>query len=218
VSTSRKTRAYDAPARRAAADRTRRRILTSARHLFLSHGYATTSVAAIARRSRVSVDTVYHSVGRKPDLLLAVHDMVLATADEPVPAEQRDYVLAIQEAPTARRKIEIYADALARLLPATTPLMNALRDAGTTDARCRTMWQTISDRRAANMLRFAADLRATGELRDDLSDEQVADLVWSMNSPAYFDLLASRGTTPERFGEVLADVWTRTLLADPLGS
>lgn len=215
MSTTRKTRAYDAPARRAAADRTRQRILASARHLFLTKGYAATSVAAIARRARVSLDTVYHSVGRKPDLLLAVHDMVLATRDEPVPAEQRDYVVAIQQASTARRKIEIYAAALARLLPTTTPLMNALRDAGAADARCRTMWQTISDRRAANMLRFAADLRATGELRGDLSDQQVADLVWSMNSPAYFDLLASRGTTHEGFGAVLADVWTRTLLAEP---
>lgn len=215
MSTSRKTRAYDAPARRAAAERTRRRILTSARHLFLSQGYAATSVAAIARRSRVSVDTVYHAVGRKPDLLLAVHDMVLATGDAPVPAEQRDYVIAIQEATTARAKIEVYAAALARLLPTTTPLMNALRDAGTTDARCRTMWETISERRASNMLRFAAELRETGDLRDDLTDQRVADLVWSMNSPAYFDVLASRGRSPEEFGELLADVWAHTLLADP---
>ena len=104
-----KTRRYDATARRAAADRTRRRVLSAAHHLFTTQGYAETSVAQVARRARVSVDTVYASVGRKPQLLLAVHDMALAGGPEPVPAEQRDYVRAVREAPTARAKIETYA-------------------------------------------------------------------------------------------------------------
>ena len=208
-----KTRRYDATARRAAADRTRRRVLHAAHHLFTTQGYAETSVAQIARRARVSVDTVYASVGRKPQLLLAAHDMVLAGGPEPVPAEQRDYVQAVREAPTARSKIETYAAALGQVLPTTTPLMNALREAGTTEPQCREVWQAISDRRAANMLMFAADLRATGELRPDLTDRQVADLVWSMNSPEYFGLLAARGFTPQGYAEQVADVWCRTLLS-----
>ena len=62
------------------------------------------------------------------------------------------------------------------------------------------------------MLLFAADLRATGELRDDLTDRRVADLVWSMNSPEYFGLLAARGSTPQQYAEQVADVWCRSLL------
>jgi hypothetical protein len=58
---------------------------------------------------------------------------------------------------------------------------------------------------------FAADLRATGELRADLDDDRGADLVWSMNSPEYVDLLAGRGYSPEAYA-VLLDVWSRTLL------
>ena len=50
---------------------------------------------------KVSVDTLYASVGRKPQLLLAVHDMALGSSDEPVAAEQRDYVAAMRAA-TAR--------------------------------------------------------------------------------------------------------------------
>ena len=208
-----KTRRYDATARRAAADRTRRRVLAAAHDLFTTQGYAETSVAQVAQRARVSVDTVYASVGRKPQLLLAVHDMALAGGPEPVPAEQRDYVQAIRETPTARGKIETYAAALGRVLPTTSPLMNALREAGTTEPQCRAVWQAINDRRAANMLRFAADLRATGELRDDLTDRQVADLVWSMNSAEYFGLLAARGLAPEEYAGHVADVWCRSLLA-----
>jgi hypothetical protein len=59
---------------------------------------------------------------------------------------------------------------------------------------------------------FVADLRATGELRPDLSDDDAADLVWSTNAPEYYLLLASRGWSAQRYGDLLVDVWTRTLL------
>jgi AcrR family transcriptional regulator len=209
-----KRRPYDATARRASAERTRRRVLSAAHRLFTTQGYAETSVAQVARRARVSVDTVYSAVGRKPLLLLAVHDMVLAGGSAPVPAEQRDYVRAVREAPTARAKIETYAAALGTVLPTTVPLMNALREAGSTDPECRRVWQSVNDRRAANMRLFAADLRATGEIRSDLTDDQVADLVWSMNSAEYVGLLLSRGIGPGGLTALLADVWCRTLLVD----
>ena len=70
-------RSYDASRRREAAERTRLAILAAARALFVEHGYAGTSVQQIAARAGISVDTVYASVGRKPQLLLAVHDMAL---------------------------------------------------------------------------------------------------------------------------------------------
>lgn len=82
----------------------------------ISSGHrAGTPVAEIARAAGVSVDTLYETVGLKPQLLLAVHDMELAGADAPVEAERRDYVRAIRAAPTAAAKITTYAEALARL-------------------------------------------------------------------------------------------------------
>jgi hypothetical protein len=35
------------------------------------------------------------------------------------------------------------------------------------------------------MREFAADLRSTGELRTDLTDREVADIIWTMNGPEY---------------------------------
>lgn len=207
-------RKYDASRRRAAAEQTRAAVLRAARELFTSRGYAATSVAEIARVAGVSVDTLYEAVGRKPQLLLAVHDMELAGTDAPVAAEQRDYVQAIRAAPTATAKIAAYAEALARLLPKTVPLLESLRAAGQTDPACREVFQAIRERRAANMRLFAADLRATGELRDDLDDHTVADLVWSMNAPEYYLLITSRGRTPEQYAALIRDVWIRTLLRD----
>lgn len=208
-------RRYDSTARRAAAERTRAAVLLAARDLFTRDGYAGTSITDIAHTAGVSVDTVYASVGRKPQLLLAVHDMALAEGDTPVEAEQRNYVQQVRAAPTAAGKIATYAAALARVLPRTVPLSLALRAAGETDPACREAYQGLTERRAANMRLFARDLRSTGELRADLDDDAVADLVWSMNSPEFYTLVRSRGRTPEQYADLVRDVWTRTLLADP---
>jgi AcrR family transcriptional regulator len=189
-------------------------ILRAARTLFMERGYAATSVSDIARAARVSVDTLYASVGRKPQLLLAVHDMELAGGGAPVDAEQRDYVRRIRETPSAAGKIAVYASSLGELLPRTVPLLEALREAGRTDPECDRVYRAVAERRAANMLRFAEDLRRTGELRDDLDDETVAALVWSMNAPEYFRLLEARGRTPDQYAALVRDVWSRALLRD----
>jgi AcrR family transcriptional regulator len=206
-------RGYDASGRRAAADQRRLTILAAARDLFAEGGYAATSVQAVADRAGVSLDTVYAAVGRKPQLLLAVHDMALAEGSEPVPAEQRGYVRAMQEAPTGEAKIRTYAAAMGRVLPRTVPIMRALREAGAIDPECAAQHEAISERRAANMRLLVADLRGTGDLRGDLTDDDAADLVWSLNSPEWFDLVTGRGRTPEQYAELLADVLVHTLLA-----
>ncbi len=207
------TRTYRSPRREEQAAATRRRILRAAKQLFTTKGYPDTSVAEVARRAKVSVDTLYASVGRKPQLLLAVHDMVLGSADEPIPAEQRDYVAAMRAAVGARAKLATYAEAMERLLPRTVPLAESLRVAAQTDRDCRKVWDGLNRRRADNMLRLAGDLRSTGELREDLSDEEVAHLVWMTNSPEYYQLATSGGRTPQQYAAQVLDLWTRTLLA-----
>jgi AcrR family transcriptional regulator len=206
-------RSYDASRRRAAAEATRLSVLAAARELFVEQGYAATSVQAVAERAGVSLDTVYATVGRKAQLLLAVHDMALAEGPTPVPAGQRDYVRAVEEAPSAEAKIRTYAAAMGRVLPRSVPIMRALQEAGATEPECAAQHRAISERRAANMRLFVAGLRAAGGLREDLTDDDAADLVWSLNSPEWFELVTSRGRTPEQYADLLADVLLRTLLA-----
>ena len=94
------------------------------------------------------------------------------------------------------------------------PVFLALRDAATADPDCAALWAQIAQRRATNMLLFAAELRASGELREDLSDQQVADVVWSMNAPEYWDLLVrQRSWTPDDYQQWLTEAWIRLLVA-----
>lgn len=96
------------------------------------------------------------------------------------------------------------------------PVFLPLRDAAATDPDCASLWREIAERRAVNMRAFAADLRGTGELREDLTDGQVADIIWSMNAAEYWDLLVrERGWTPAQFRDWLTDAWTHLLLRGP---
>jgi hypothetical protein len=156
---------------------------------------------------------VYATLGRKPALLRELVETAISGTDHAVPAEQRDYVARIRAAATATDKITIYAHAVTAIQQRMAPVFMALRDAATTDPDCAALWTEIGRRRAINMRSLAADLRTTGELRDDLTDDHVADIIWSMNAAEYWDLLVQqRRWTPHQFTEWLTDAWTRLLL------
>src|SRR4051812_22417271 len=207
-------RRYTSEIRAAQATATRHAVLEAARELFAEHGYAGTSIASIAARAGVAVDTVYAAAGRKPALLRELVETSLSGTDQTVPAVQRDYVIRMRAAGSAREKLEIYAAAVSAIGIRMAPIHLALAEAAVTDGDCAALRAEIDARRAANMRLLAADLRATGELRPDLTDEEVADIVWSMNAAEYRALLVgARGWSAERFGAWLADAWTRLLIA-----
>jgi len=213
-----KTRQYNAPRRAEQAARTRRAILDAARELFVAHGYTASTIAEIAARAQVAIDTIYATIGRKPALMRELVEAAISGTDYPVAAEEREYVQRTIQATTAREKFAAYADGIAAIHRRLAPIFLSLRDAASHDPECAALWKEISERRAANMLRFAADLRTTGEIRADLTDHQVADIIWTMNAAEYFDLLTQRGWTPERIGGWLADAWARLLLISRAGS
>jgi AcrR family transcriptional regulator len=209
-------RGYHSPRRVEQAAATRRAVLLAARELFVSNGYSATTIADIADRARVSLDTIYATVGRKPALLRELVETAISGTDQAIPAEQRDYVTRIGTASTAVDKITIYAHAITAIQQRMAPVFLALRDAATTDPDCAALWAEIAQRRATNMRTFAADLRSTAELRDDLTDDQVADIIRSMNAAEYWDLLVrERAWTPDQFAAWLIDAWTRLLLRTP---
>lgn len=170
---------------------------------------------AIADLAGVSVDTIYTSVGRKPTVMRVVIDDVLGEGRGPIAATSRSYVEEIPATDGAAKKLTLYAQALGRLQPGLAPLSEALRDARTQDPACQQAWRGLMDRRAANMRLLAADLRVTGELREDLDDDTVADIIWATNSPEYFLLLTSRRWTTQKYTNHLVDLWSRLLLRSP---
>jgi AcrR family transcriptional regulator len=208
-------RGYDSEQRRAQSEATRQRILVMARALVVERGYRGTTIAELARRAGVHVDTIYELVGRKPVILRELVEHAISGTDRPLDPVERDYVQQITAEPDAGRKLDLYAAAMRRILARLAPLFLALRDAAATDPEAAQVWSHISERRAANMRLLAADLLATGQLRDRLSIDEVADTIWATNSPDLHRLLIEdRDWSPDHYQEWLANTWRRLFLAE----
>ena len=206
-------RNYDGSGRRAASARTRQRILDAARDLIVDAGYRNTTVTAVADRAGVSPATVYELVGRKATILRELIEQAISGTDQAIAVDDRDYVRAIAAEPDAAAKLAVYAAAVTRIQQRMAPLFLALRDASTTEPEARAVWSEIGERRAANMRRFATELAATGQLRDGLRVDDVADVIWATNSAEFFALLtAERGWSARHFEEWLTETWQRLLL------
>lgn len=209
-------RRYESEQRRHQSAETRRRILDHARDLVVEKGYRGTTVAELARRAGVHVDTVYALVGRKPLILRELVELAISGTDRPVDPLERDYVQKMRAEPDAGRKLDVYAGAMRRIHGRLAPLFLALRDASRTDPEAGRIWSEISERRARNMRLLAADLLGTGQLRHGLDVDEVADIVWVTNSPDVHQLLVEdRGWPPARYERWLAESWRRLLLAEP---
>jgi AcrR family transcriptional regulator len=205
-------RAYDNESRRAQSVETRNRILDAARELLVASGSRATTVATIARNAGVHIDTVYALVGRKPAILRELIERAISGSDRPVAPEERDYVQRMLAEPDPKLQLEIYAAAMRAIQTRMAPLFLALRDAASTEAEAKAVWQAISERRAANMRRLVGSLGGDG-LRDGLTIDEAADIVWATASSELFVLMTEeRGWTLERYEAFLVDTWHRLLL------
>jgi AcrR family transcriptional regulator len=213
VKGSRERRRYDASGRREAAAQTRQTIVEAARGLFLERGYAGTTMAAIATAAGVSHETVYATFGPKPVLFRHLIEIALSGTAEPVPALERDIVRQVRAEPDPWRIIDLFAHTVRLLQERLAPLFAVLSDGVQSDPDLRAYAEELSTRRVAHMRVFAADLAAKGGLRDDVSVDLAADVIWVMNSPEFFLLhVRDRGWSPELFERWLADSWKRLLL------
>jgi AcrR family transcriptional regulator len=206
-------RAYRSQVREKSAERTRHAILEAARRVLDQRGYAAMTMQAVAEEAGVALDTVYASVGRKPVLVALLIETAISGTDQAIPAEQRDYVVQIRAAKSAREKLAIYAQAVVSIQPRLAPVVSAIHGVASSEPELAKLWKSIARRRARNMRLFAEDLGATGELRDELSLDEVRDVLWATNSPEFFLLLVDeRGWSSDAFARWLADAWARLLL------
>jgi len=206
-------RSYDGAGRRAQSEATRQRIIDTARSLMLERGYRRTSVADIAAAASVNVDTLYQLVGRKASILREIVEQAISGEDQAVPAEERDYVVAVRAEPDARQKLRIYASAVRRTQHRLAPIVRVILEAAPSEPGVAALWHEITERRAANMRTFIADVAQASPLRDGLSQDKAADIVWTLNSTDVYLLMTSdRGWSSEEFEEWLGDAWERLLL------
>jgi AcrR family transcriptional regulator len=179
--------------------------------LFLSRGYAATTVAAIAAQARVSVETVYKSFGGKPGLVSAIVERGLAGAG-PVPAEQRSDQIRDTE-PDPRQILTAWGAFVTEIAPRTVPILLLARDAAASDPELAALLDEISTARLERMTVNARALTAAGHLRPGITVTRAADILWTYSSPELYELLVlRRGWSPEQYGRFAAQAMIAALL------
>src|SRR5713101_6355034 len=101
-------RPYDSTGRQAHARQNRAAILDAARHLFLDHGYAASTMATIAAEAGVSVETIYKVFGNKPGLLQALFDVAVSGDDQAIPMLDREVLEHLWVEPDPAKKLRLY--------------------------------------------------------------------------------------------------------------
>jgi AcrR family transcriptional regulator len=210
-------RGYRSPLRAEQARQTRRRILEAAQRLFLDHGYAATSVEAIAEAASVSPDTVYSTFGSKRNLLKELMDAVVGGDDANVRVLDRPDPQSVRQIHDQSVQLAAFAAGVALRIEATRPLDDILRSAAEVDAEVRALRDDIQLRqRRSAMSTFAEWLTENGPLRGGIGRTDAESILWTLTSPEVHRLLRDGcGWSHERFVLWLEDTLVRTLLPDP---
>ncbi len=205
------TRRYDSSGRRERARQTRDQVIDAARDLFLTDGYAATTVTAIAAAAHVSVETIYKSFGGKAGLVRAIVDRGLA-GQGPIPAEQRSDHIRDTE-PDPRRILTAWGAFVTELAPRTVPILALARDAAASDPEIAALLDEISASRHERMTLNARALAEAGHLRPGIPISEAADILWAYSSPELYELLViHRGWPAERHGQFVGQALIAALL------
>jgi len=206
-------RPYDSSGRRSQAEATRAAVVRAARELFLSEGYASTTVVGISAQAGVSVETVYKSFGGKPGLARAVCEEGLAGAG-PVPAEQRSDELQRTET-DPRAIIRGWGRLAAEVAPRTIPILLLLREAASHDPSVAELVKELDDQRLTRMTRNASVLKASGLTRPGMTQRHIGEILWAYTSAELYELLVSkRGWSVRRYTQFITDAMVAALLVE----
>ena len=165
--------------------------MNAARHLFPERGYAATTVNDVATAAGVAVETIYRTFGSKAALFQAVVEAAIAGGAEraTIPPEQRPAVREMTDAQDARRVLELHAATQPGIHSRSGSLNRVLIEAASADPELADVWRRLEDQRLAGMRRLAERLQDLGALQPALSIEAAADILWTVNSHAVYQML-----------------------------
>ncbi len=196
------SRKYDASRRQEQARSMRRSVLAAATDLFVTEGYASTTMSAVADAAGVSVETIYKTIGKKPALAKACFDVAIAGDDEDVAIMDRESLTKVRNEADPVTKLNLYGQHMARTMPRIAALLLAVRAAASADPGAREVWDQLNDERLHGMSMLAEELKRIKALRRGVSVDEARDVLWTHNSVELFDLLVTqRGWTSSRYGE-----------------
>jgi AcrR family transcriptional regulator len=204
-------RSYHSPLRADQAKQTRRKVLESARRLFVENGYAGTTVAAVATDAGVSPETIYLSLGGKRGLLEGVMDI---TGPHDSAADDEEWWAMVSRLTQAPERLDRMVEYSCRILARTQAIHAIIRGASDSEPFAADFGRRLLAERLANQTerirRFIAK-----DLRPGLSIDEAGQKYCVLTSPELFHLLTVEMTwTVEQHQRWVTELMRTELLGD----
>ena len=210
-------RHYRSPRRAAQAQSTREAIRRAAEQLFLSEGYATTTISAIAREADVSPQTIYSQFGTKAAIVKELLDVSIVGDEEPVPVARRPWFTRVfDDGITGHERLRRYASAARRIYVGAGGAFEIVRRGADGDPELAALWSTNQASRRAVVTSILAAVLVDTELRPGVTHDEAVDLLWVLHGPEIFHLLTVQsGWAADRYEEWLSQTFCEQILALP---
>lgn len=171
-------------------------------------------MAAIARESMVSVETIYKAFGGKSALVKAIYERGLGGRG-PVHAYERSDEMRERES-DPKEIMREWGLLTAEVASVLTPIRLLMRSAADSDPTMAALLAESDADRLERMRHNARFLRDHGHLRDGVSLAEATDVLWTCSSAELYELLVrQRGWPLPRFAAFVADVMIGSLLSRP---
>ena len=198
-------RSYNQKARAESAAETRRRVIEVTRDLLTRSPLESVSLPAIAAEAGVARSTVYTIFGSREGLMVAVAEDLL----------ERGGFARIGQAlrgPDVVRAFEVSMDVAMELYSQEHEVSWALLSLAAVDRDASSAAARLNFGRRDGMRKIAQRMHDQGVLRDDVTVDEAADVLWLITSFETFgQLYRDRSLTPQQVGERLMAVTRRTL-------
>jgi AcrR family transcriptional regulator len=195
-----KTRTYNSSRRSRQAAQTREEILTAAIELFSESGWTGTTLAAIAERAGVAVETIYAGFGSKKRLLRIALDVAVAGDTADIPVADRPEARRLGEGTTDDR-LHAAAALTAGAHERSLGVIRALNEAARSDDEIEHWRRELDQAR-----RKEVEIGLGRVLGHEVTNDQFIDLVWAVLSPEVFDrLVVDAGMSRDQYEHTMYD-------------
>jgi AcrR family transcriptional regulator len=185
--------------RRERAARTRRRIVDAAATEFRAHGYHGTTMAAVATRAEVAVQTVYFVFNTKSSVLTAAIDDAVMGSDE-LPPQDLPWWQESTTTADGRRSLELFITNTARIEERAAALDRVARAASRTDPEILDLIAHHDALRSAGFRQYVESLTERALIREDIDPSEVTDVLLTiLGSDAYLNFTESRGWSVDHY-------------------
>jgi len=203
------------PSRRERAARTRQAIVRAATEEFRESGYHGATMAAIARRAGVAVQTVYFVFHAKPTLLTATIDSAVMGEDDPIPPDLTSWWQDATTTNDGRRAIGLFVQNVSVIEQRAAVLNRVARAAATTDLEVVDVLAHHEGMREEAFRRYVDTFIDRGLLRVGLAAAEATDVLLSLvGSDLFLVFTDDRGWPVERWVAWTTDTLAGLLLAD----